>query len=403
MDLHRAAAEDHGARPSGKEELIMASIQKRGSRWFARYRDDTGREHAQRFDRKVDAQRWLDEATTALVTGQYVDPRAGRTTFRECAEAWRLAAPHGPTTSHKAKRALELHVYPTFGHRPVSAIRPSAVQSWVISLRLTPTSAKVVLGYLSSVFRSAVRDRLVASNPCDGVKVAPARRKQVWIPELAMIEALRDNLPARYRAVVDLVIGSGLRQGEVFGLEVDAVTFLGSREVTVHQQLICLSPHPPYIDEVKSEAGQRIIPLAKVTTDALAAHLAAHPALERIIEDRCEPRKPVTRTAQLVFTTGAGGPMTRSQWSQIWQPAAKAAGLPTRTGLHALRHFYASALIRFGESIKTVQRRLGHSSAAVTLDTYAHLWPDSDDRTRQAIEQALSTPADTVRTTERSS
>lgn len=52
----------------------MASIQKRGSRWFARYRDDTCREHAQRFDRKVDAQRWLDEATTALVTGKYTDP-----------------------------------------------------------------------------------------------------------------------------------------------------------------------------------------------------------------------------------------------------------------------------------------------------------------------------------------
>ena len=241
----------------------MASIQKRGSRWFARYRDTTGREHGQRFDRKIDAQRWIDEATTA------------------------------------------------------------------------------------------------------------------------MVEALRDNLPAPYRAVVDLVVGSGLRQGEVSGLEVDAVTFLGSREVTVHQQLICLSPNPPYIDEVKSEAGQRVIPLAKVTTDALAAHLARHPIREGEIEDRSDPRKPVTRTARLVFTTGAGGPMTRSQWSQIWRSAAKAAGLPPRTGLHALRHFYASALIRHGESVKRVQTRLGHSSAAITLDTYTHLWPDSDDRTRE--------------------
>lgn len=74
-------------------------------------------------------------------------------------------------------------------------------------------------------------------------------------------------------------------------------------------------------------------------------------------------------------------PVTRSQWSQIWRPAARTAAIPEREGLHALRHFYASALIRHGESAKTVQRRLGHSSAAVTLDTYTHLWPDSDDRT----------------------
>lgn len=381
----------------------MASIQKRGARWFARYRDDTGREHAQRFDRKVDAQRWLDEQTASLVTGQYVDPRAGRVTLREFAEAWRLAAPHAPTMRDKVQRTLKRHVYPTFGDLPVSAIRPSAVQAWVSGLPLAPGSAKVALGYLSSVFRAAVRDRLVAANPCDGVTVPPARRRQVWIPDLKTVDALREHLPERYRGVVDLVAGSGMRQGEVFGLEVDAVTFLGSRAVSVRQQLICLSPNPPYLDEVKSEAGERIIPLAKVTTDALAAHLAAHPVREAATEDRSDPRKPVTRTARLVFTTGAGGPVTRSQWSQIWRPAAKAAGLPPRTGLHALRHFYASALIRHGESVKTVQKRLGHSSAAMTLDTYAHLWPDSDDRTRQAVERALSAPADNSRTEERSS
>ncbi|MGH3785857.1 MAG: tyrosine-type recombinase/integrase [Pseudonocardiaceae bacterium] len=385
----------------------MASIAKRGNRWFARYRDDTGREHGKRFDRKVDAQRWIDEATTSLITGQYVDPRAGRTTVRECAEAWRLAAPHAPTMRDKVRRTLELHVYPRFGDLPVSAVRPSAIQGWVSGLPLAPGSAKVALGYLSSVFKAGVRDRLIAANPCDGVSVPPARRRQVWIPDLATVNALRDQLPQQYRAVVDLVTGSGLRQGEVFGLEVDGLDFLRGKAVDVHQQLVCLSPHPPYLDEVKSEASQRIIPLAKRTLDVLAAHLAANPARDVEIEDRCDPRNPVIRTARLLFTTGTPGPMTRSQWSQIWRPAAKAAGFPPRTGLHALRHFYASALIAHGENVKTVQRRLGHSSAAMTLDTYTHLWPDSDDRTRQAVERALSAKieaaADTVRTTGRSS
>lgn len=377
----------------------MASIKKRpDGQYRARYRGPDGKEHARHFVRKVDAQRWIDEVTAALVTGQYVDPKAGRATLRECGEAWRLATPHGPTMRDKVRRTLELHLYPTFGALPVSAVRPSAVQSWVAGLPLAPASAKVALGYLASVFRAAVRDRLVAANPCDGVSVPPARRRAVWIPDLRAVDAVREHLPPRYRGVVDLVIGSGMRQGAVFGLEVDRLDFLRSRAVDAHQQLVCLSPEPSYLDEVKSEASERTIPLATVTLDALAAHLARHPARAVEISDRSDPRDPVTRTARLVFTTAAGGPVTRSQWSQIWRPAARAAGIPERVGLHALRHFYASLLIRHGESVKTVQRRLGHSSAAITLDTYTHLWPDSDDRTREAVERALSAPADSART-----
>ena len=65
-----------------------------------------------------------------------------------------------------------------------------------------------------------------------------------------------------------------------------------------------------------------------------------------------------------------------------------------------IRHLYASLLIRHGESVKTVQARLGHASAAITLDTYSHLWPDADDTTRAAVELALGggAAADSLRT-----
>ncbi len=66
--------------------------------------------------------------------------------------------------------------------------------------------------------------------------------------------------------------------------------------------------------------------------------------------------------------------------------------------LHDLRHVYASALIHAGESVKTIQRRLGHSSAAMTLDVYSQLWPDSDERSRAAVDAYLSVSADSVRT-----
>jgi site-specific recombinase XerD len=89
-----------------------------------------------------------------------------------------------------------------------------------------------------------------------------------------------------------------------------------------------------------------------------------------------------------VFTVN-GAPITRQVFGHIWRPVARQVGLEPGTGMHALRHYYASLLIRFGESVKTVQVRLGHASAAETLDTYSHLWPDSDDRTRAAVDAVL--------------
>ena len=72
--------------------------------------------------------------------------------------------------------------------------------------------------------------------------------------------------------------------------------------------------------------------------------------------------------------------------------------VPEWATFHDLRHFYASLLIRHGESVKVVQARLGHSSAAETLDTYSHLWPDSEDQTRNAIAAVLGPIADQLRT-----
>lgn len=384
----------------------MASIKRRGTRWFARYRDNTGHEHGRRFDRKVDAQNWLNEATAALVTGQYVDPRAGRVTLRKYGEEWQATAPHGPTTRDLVSRSLERHIYPVLGDLPMNAIRVTQVQALVTSMgtTLARSTVRVKYSYLVSIMNAAVLDKVITSSPCEGVRPLEVRKKEVQIPSLAVLDALREMLPEQFRAVVDLVAGSGLRQGEVFGLEVDGLDFLRTRSVDVHQQLVTLANQAPYLDEPKTVESERVVPLAQVTLDALAAHLALYPARTVTITDRTDPRKPIEREARLVFTLDDGAPVARHTWSGIWAPVAKATGLPARTGLHLLRHLYASLLIRHGESVKTVQKRLGHSSAAITLDTYGHLWPDADDRTRDAVQDALAPKiidaADTPRTDE---
>jgi len=92
----------------------------------------------------------------------------------------------------------------------------------------------------------------------------------------------------------------------------------------------------------------------------------------------------------LLFTMNDGSPIARNRFGELWRAAVRRAKIGREARFHDLRHYYASLLIRHGESVKVVQARLGHASASETLDTYAHLWPDSEDRTRQAVDVVLS-------------
>ena len=78
--------------------------------------------------------------------------------------------------------------------------------------------------------------------------------------------------------------------------------------------------------------------------------------------------------------------------------ARAAAGLPDEIHHHDLRHYYASLLISSGADVKVVQARVRHASAKMTLDTYAHLWPDTEESTRPATGEVLAARADSLRT-----
>lgn len=359
--------------------MKMASVQKRpDGRWRARYRDDTGREHARHFDRKIDAQRWLDEVTASVVTGTYVDPRAGRTTFRDYASEWLAIQPIRPSTRIKYEQALRLNLFPRLGDLPLASIRPSHVQAVVAELtdRLSPTSARFATLVASSIFKAAVLDRRLAVNPCTGVKLPEVDKVRVKIITTEQVLALQDSAPREWRAIVTLGAGAGLRQGEALGMTRDRIDFL-RRQLTVDRQLINLAGEVAHLAPVKTAASVRTIPLPQVVLGDLAAHLATYPSDD------------------LIF-----GLVSRQQFGRMWRGTARRAGMPG-LGFHALRHYYASLLIRHGESVKTVQARLGHSSAAMTLDVYSHLWPDSDDRTRAAVDDVLGAAADQVRTEDR--
>lgn len=95
----------------------MAHIQDRGKehdrRWQARYRDPSGKERTKTFTRKLDARRWLDETTADVLTGRYVDPRAGRVTLRTFAEGWLAAQTFDVTTRSNVTSRLHVHILPS--------------------------------------------------------------------------------------------------------------------------------------------------------------------------------------------------------------------------------------------------------------------------------------------------
>ena len=357
----------------------MASIEKRvrdgKTTWLARWRDPDGRQRKRSFPRRVDADRFMTKISAEMLRGDYVDPN-DPTLLRDYAESWRHAQVHRPTTQLHVEGNLRRHVYPYFGQRRLGTIRPSEVQAWVTRLsgQLAPATVQVVHGVVAAIFKAAIRDRRVNASPCDGTTLPKKLPKEVVPLETEVVEGLVEAVPRRYRALVVLAAGTGMRQGECFGLCQDRIAFL-HRTLRVDQQLVLVPNKDAFLAPPKTAASHRTIPLPQVVVTTLAEHIE---------------RFPVEHTDRLIFTDDDGEPIRRTWFSrEVWRPAVEKAGAPKGTGMHELRHYYASLLIRHGESVKTVQRRLGHATAAETLDTYSHLWPDSDDRTREAIDSVF--------------
>lgn len=349
----------------------MASIDRYGTQWRARWRTPDGKSRSKVFKRKLDAERHLTSVQHAVLVGSYVDPAAGKVTFQSYATEWAgRQVWRANTVAHYAGQLGR--VYPTIGDRPLAQLRTSELQALVRKFTdsgLAPSTVRAAHRAVASVLKAAVTDRLIVSNPAVGVRVPRVDRPKVRPLERAQVEALADAVPDRVRAAVLLAAGSGLRQGEVLGLTVDRVDFL-RRQVRVDRQMVHLPGSEPRFGPPKTKASHRAVPLAAVTLELLAAHLAQYPAGED----------------GLIFTTSRREPWRRTAFGEAIRSARTTAGLPATVSFHDLRHHFASVLIAAGCSIKAVQSALGHANASETLDTYSHLWPADEGRIRDAIE-----------------
>lgn len=383
--------------PDGTTEKQQTDRYGKGLRWCVRWYEPDGRERRQSFAKKTDAEAYAILVEADKLRGSYIDARAGKELFGDYAARWLEDWTGDPATREAMRDRLRLYVKPYTLHRTqLGRIKPGTIQSWLRALDgedLAESTKLVVFAHVSAILTAAVADELIGKNAARSPSVRKpkidARKVVPWSRE--WVTGMHAELPERYRVLVTLAAGVGLRQGELFGLSPDDVDFLRGW-VTVQRQVKIIRGRMVFAPPKGRKA--RNVPLPASVRDELAGYLAEYPARSVTLPWEEPGGKPTTVT--LAVTTSHGNPCNRPSFnSDVWRPARERVGIPGErvNGMHALRHWFASVLLDAGESIKAVSEYLGHASAAFTLRTYTHLMPASEERTRAAIDAAWCGPS----------
>lgn len=350
----------------------------KGKRYEARYRKPDGKQGAKRgFTRKRDAERWLAEIETSRAKGTFIDPQAARATIDTLGPVWLDAKRHTmkPSSFAPVETAWRLRVQPRWGGWEVANIRHTDVRAWVVELTKT-TGATVTIrtfGVLASILDDAVYDGRVSSNPARIGRVGLPRKTRGKHGYLTHEEVIRLARESGDRKLLVLVLAyTGIRWGEAAALQVKDIDFARGRlhiarsAVEVHGKI--------HVGTPKSHTA-RAVPIPAFLLGQLGQATASR------------------SRESLVFPATDGGYMRRtrsSDGSKSWFKTALAkADLPMMT-THDLRHTAASLAVQSGANVKTIQRMLGHTSAAMTLDVYSDLFDEDLNAVSERLDDGAT-------------
>jgi integrase len=360
---------------AGKPHKVPSARDCRGKRWRARYVDDAGHERTQAFDRKTDAQAWLNDIMAKLTTGTYVAPKAGQVTVATIYASWSASQGHiSAKTAATRKSAWGSRVKTHWGDVAVIDIKTSAVRGWVAKMVADGVGVPGIenaFGLLRQVLGAAVEDRRIPRNPCEGVRLPKRKHADRGYLTHAQVAALVAAVD-RHPEVVRFLSYTGLRWGEMAALRVQDFDMLRrrvniSRSVTESGGLVWSTP---------KTHERRSVPFPASLADELSA----------LMVDK-------GRDA-LVFTDLRGGVLRNSNWrARVFEPAVAACqktddSFPTISP-HDLRHTAASLAVSAGANVKAVQRMLGHARASMTLDVYADLFDEDLDDVAANLDAAI--------------
>ena len=255
------------------------------------------------------------------------------------------------------------------------------LQGWVshaVELGLSPRSIAKYHTMLHSVFARAVRDRMLAFNPCAATELPKVVLKKTRILTPAEFELVLAQIPDRFHVLVLTAIETGLRWGELAALRPRHIDFL-RRTITVQETIVEVS-------RKDSPTGQRMI-VKPYPKDDEPRTLRVSPALLESISARIATLD-LDRDDLLFPSSERAGsdPLSRATFNtRYWRPAVARAAIDFPVRMHDLRHAHASWLLAGGADLAAVMERMGHAQI-MTTQKYLHTLPDADDKALQAFE-----------------
>jgi len=303
--------------------------------------------------------------------------------------------PYLRTKTHSAYRdALVGHVTPLIGARALDTLTRHHVEGMLTALvtgdprkgkdgkpkrrAVSVTTANHARTVLGTALQDAVRDGLIPNNPAQLAQPLPAQRYEITPLTIEQLEAFLAHVrPTRWYPAFLLAARLGMRQGEILALAWEDID-LEAQLLTVRHTLGRAAGGGWSLQPPKTARSTRTLPLSPALVTALEAHRARQ-SLERSWAGKAWKKQPW----DLVFRTPQGRPESGRWLLRVFQEQLKAAGLP-RQRFHDLRHAAASHLLARGVDLKVVQQTLGHSTIAITADTYAHV---DLDTMREALER----------------
>jgi len=390
--------------------------------WVVDYKDASGARRLKTFQLKKEADLFAANATVEIRDGIHV-PDSATVTVQEAGKLWLAASTSAGlerSSLEDYERTLRLHITPILGQVRLNALTAPRLRAFVDELRAAGRSAdmtKRTLTTLGTLLADAQERGLVVRNAVHEMRgrrrTGESRQEKrqkgrlkvgVDIPSREDIKALVSVLTGRWRPLFISATFSGLRASELRALRWIDVDF-EKREIHVRQRADRFN----HIGPPKSISGERTVPASPMVLNALREWKLACP--KRATAKRDAQGNPIM-VLDLVFPNGEGKVETLGNiLKRGLHPAWIAAGVtvetgkldrkgnpilaPKYTGMHCLRHWFASWCINRKEEgglalpPKVVQDRLGHSTIALTMDRYGHLFPRDDDGSEMAEAEAF--------------
>jgi integrase len=351
------------------------------------------------FSSEREAKDWLVSQQASVLQGAWVDPRKAERPFSEVVQAWRESWPGrlSPTTERRYASILDNYLLPEFGKTPVGRVTHEAVQRYINRLAAekdedekqshAPGTVRNVYAVLRTALAKGVRLGMLTTNPCLNIDLPRARREEMLFLTADEVRAVAEKIDPRYRVFIYTAAYTGMRAGELAGLQRQDVDLLRG-VVHVRRALKDVNGHLE-LGPTKTHA-QRTIALPTFLREMLTDHLASETSGG-------------TGPDAYVFTMKGGAPLRhglvynryfRRAVAGYTRRGVKVPGAlsPAKHGLrfHDLRHTCAALSIAAGAHPKLIASRLGHSTIQITLDRYGHLFPSVEEALADALDAAFA-------------